>query len=93
MGLHSHKLPATLIPNGDICVPVFIPNDPDYIALFVRAVRQLETDRLYERDENYSSNIVTEQWRTRTVSPLIDALASASGETVQVRRLLKALLS
>lgn len=83
MGLNDHRLPIVLIPEGDICVPLFIPNDPDYVKLLVRAIRLLELDRHYERDENHSAIIVREQWSTRTISPLIEALASDNGCTAQ----------
>lgn len=75
----EHKLPSVLEPIGDICVEVTIPAHPDYVALFVRAIRMLETNRLYQRDEALSAKIVVEQWRRRTITPLIEALASGSG--------------
>lgn len=71
----EHPLPNNLIPEGDICVPLFIPDDPDYIALLVKAVRMLELDNHYIRDANKSALTVRHQWRTRTVTPLTDALA------------------
>jgi hypothetical protein len=79
MARFEHKLPAILEPVGDICVEVTIPAHPDYVALFIRAVRMLETNRLYERDENLSAKTVVNQWRQRTITPLIDALASGTG--------------
>lgn len=79
MARFEHKLPAVLEPVGDICVEVTIPAHPDYIALFIRAVRMLETNRLYYRDENLSAKIVVEQWRKRTITPLIEALATGTG--------------
>jgi hypothetical protein len=79
MSRFEHKLPAVLEPIGDICVEITIPAHPDYVALFVRAVRMLETNRLYERDEFLSAKIVVDQWRQRTITPLIEALASGTG--------------
>lgn len=79
MARFEHKLPAILEPVGDICVNVTIPAHPDYVALFIRAVRMLETNRLYERDENLSAKTVVNQWRQRTITPLIEALASGTG--------------
>jgi hypothetical protein len=76
MAKFGHKLPAVLVPDDDICVEVAIPNHPDYIALFLRAVRMLETQRMYERDETMEgAKIVAEQWRNRTVTPLIETVA------------------
>src|SRR5215213_6486516 len=79
MGKFEANLPAVLNPDGDICVQVSIPNHPDYVKLFVRAIRMLEVNRMYERDEGLSAKIVCEQWRDRTVNPLIETLASGLG--------------
>lgn len=75
MGKWQANLPAVLVPVGDICVQVYIPAHPDYVKLFLRAIRMLEVNRMYARDEALSAKIVTEQWRDRTVNPLIEALA------------------
>lgn len=81
MGKYGHKLPAVLNPDGEISVCVQIPNHPDYVKLFVRAVRMLETNRVYERDSDngVSTNTVQAQWRERTITPLIQALADGIG--------------
>lgn len=41
----------------------------------VRAIRMLELHRHYQPNANHDSEVVREQWRTRTITPLIDALA------------------
>lgn len=79
MAKWSHKLPAVLNPVGDICVEITIPAHPDYVALFVRAVRMLEVNHVYERDELLSAKVVVDQWRNRTITPLIEALATGTG--------------
>lgn len=79
MGKFEANLPSVLEPVGDICVQVTIPAHPDYVKLFVRAVRMLEVNRMYARDENLSAKIVCAQWRDRTVNPLIEALATGTG--------------
>jgi len=80
MSKYGANLPAVLNPVGDTCVQVFIPNHPDYIKLFVRAIRMLEVQRNYARDETMTgAKIVTEQWRDRTITPLIEALANSTG--------------
>jgi hypothetical protein len=79
MGKWEANLPAVLVPDGEICVNVMIPNHPDYVKLFLRAVRMLEVNRMYQRDEGLSAKIVTEQWRDRTINPLIEALANGTG--------------
>lgn len=79
MAKWGHNLPAVLNPEGDICVNVKIPNHPDYVKLFLRAVRMLEVNRMYERDEELSAKIVVDQWRNRTLTPLVEALAQGTG--------------
>lgn len=80
MSKFGANLPAVLNPVGDMCVEVHIPNHPDYIKLFVRAIRMLEVNRMYERDETMEgAKIVTAQWRDRTITPLIEALATGTG--------------
>jgi len=80
MSKHGANLPAVLNPVGDTCVQVYIPNHPDYIKLFLRAIRMLEVQRNYARDETMQgAKIVTEQWRDRTITPLIEALANSTG--------------
>lgn len=79
MGKYQANLPSVLNPVGDICVEVKIPAHPDYVKLFVRAIRMLEVNRMYERDEALSAKIVCEQWRDRTVNPVIEALATGTG--------------
>lgn len=81
MGKYQANLPAVWNPVGDTCVRVYVPNHPDYIKLFVRAIRMLEVNRMYERDETgEGAKIVTAQWRDRTVTPLIEYLANSTGD-------------
>lgn len=80
MSKYGANLPAIWNPVGDTCVQVYIPNHPDYIKLFLRAVRMLEVQRMYARDETMTgAKIVAEQWRDRTITPLIEALATSTG--------------
>jgi hypothetical protein len=78
MAKHKHNIPANLIPEGDLCVPLFIPHDTEYVSLVVRALRQLTLDRHYDRDENHSAIVVREQFDTRMYQPFIDALADGT---------------
>jgi len=76
---YEHRLPTVLNPSGDYCVPLYIPLDPQYTALLLGALRTLEETERYERDPDYddeSAKIVVNQWRTRTITPLIEAIAN-----------------
>jgi len=78
---YDHKLPSVLNPSGDIIVPLFIPHDPNYISLLLGALSTLEQVEYYQRDPNYddeNAQIVAEQWQNRTITPLVDAIASGS---------------
>jgi len=79
MAKYKHNIPSVLIPQDDICVPLHIPNHPDYVALVIRAIRLLTLDRNYDRDENHSAIVVRQQWLNRTYQPLIDAIEKAVG--------------
>jgi len=81
MSKFGANLPQVWEPVGDTCVRVYIPNHPDYIKLFVRAIRMLEVQRMYARDETGTgAKIVAGQWRDRTITPLIEALANSTGD-------------
>lgn len=79
---YEHNLPEVLNPSGDIVVPLYIPHDADYTALLLGVVRTLEEVDRYERDPNYdneNAQIVAGNWRDRTITPLIEAIASGTG--------------
>jgi len=73
------KLPDVLEPVGDKCVPLFIPDDPDYTTMIVEHIRKLTLDHLYERDDENSALIVRDQWRERTFVPFIEAVINETG--------------
>lgn len=73
---YSHKIPDNLNPAGTICVPVFLPEDAEYISLFLYVVRTLTHDRHYQRDANNSALTVRDVWRQTTLNPLISVLAN-----------------
>jgi hypothetical protein len=79
--VYEHKLPSVLNPSGDIIVPLFIPHEPSYISLLLGALSTLEQVEYYQRDSNFddeNAQVVAGQWRDRTITPLIDAIASGS---------------
>lgn len=76
---YEHKLPTVLNPTGDIIVPLCIPHDPHWISLLLGSIGTLEQVDYYQRDPNYddeNAQIVAEQWRDRTITPLIEAIAT-----------------
>jgi len=78
---YDHPLPTTLIPPTNICVPIYIPDDPDYIENFLGALRVLEGVGYWLPSAGWDladSEVVVAQWRTRTITPLIEALAAGT---------------
>lgn len=76
---YKHNLPDTLTPDGTLCVPLYIPNDPSYVSLLVGCLSLLTTDWYWERDLNNSAKVVRDIWQQETLAPLIEALANADG--------------
>lgn len=82
---YEHNLPVVINPSGDIVVPLYIPHDADYTALLLGVLITLEEVERYERDPDYddtSAQIVAGNWRDRTITPLIDAIANGTGMRV-----------
>lgn len=75
----ERKLPDDLNPTGTICVPVLLPADDEWIALFLGAVRQLEEENYYgyRGDPVVPVGTVTATFRDTTITPLVEALASS----------------
>lgn len=77
--MYEHSLPEILNPSGDIVVPLYIPHDPDYSALLLSALRQIECSDYYQRDTDYGDDgakLVAGNFRDRTITPLIEAIAT-----------------
>jgi hypothetical protein len=76
---YDHKIPTVLNPSGDIVVPLYIPHDPQYTALLLGVLITLEEVERYERDPDFdddNAQIVAANWRDRTITPLIEAIAT-----------------
>lgn len=75
-----HRIPDDINPTGDYCVPLYIPLDTQYTALLLGALKTLEDVEYYNLDEDFGTDeaqIVAAQWRDRTLTPLIEAIATA----------------
>lgn len=78
--VYDHRIPDDTNPTGDYCVPLYIPLDPQYTGLLLGALKTLEETEYYQRDPDYddeNAQIVVAQWRDRTMTPLIEAIATA----------------
>lgn len=73
---NNHRLPENLNPVGTRCVPLFLPDDPQWIAYLLNVVQSLTFDRHWERDAAHSAIDVRRLWYETTYAPLINALQS-----------------
>lgn len=72
MSKFNHKIPVNLTPEDSVCYPLVLPNDKDYIALVLRALRTLTLDRHYKRDNEKSALIVREKFTEIMYAPFVD---------------------
>lgn len=80
-----HRIPTDLTPSGDLIVPLIIPRDTQWTGLILGVLAQLEDVEYYQLDSDYGdtgAQTVTAQWRDRTITPLIEAIAG--GETFEM---------
>lgn len=56
-------LPNQLNPVGSVCIPVNVPNDPEWIGMFLGAIYRLSQQVWYDRDANHSAKIVAARWQ------------------------------
>lgn len=74
---YDHKVPVSE-PVGDIIVALFIPLDVTYARLVLGALRVLEDESYYERDEdggNAGALAAADTFNRRTITPLIQSLS------------------
>jgi hypothetical protein len=57
------KIPANLAPIGEVCVPVRVPADPEWIAMFLGAIHSLTLQIRYDRDADHNARVVAARWR------------------------------
>ena len=87
---YEHAIPAVLNPVGDACVSLFIPLDLDYHKLLLGALANLENEDYYQRDadqDDENAQVVAHNFRTRTITPLIEALAQGEACFVPQNRI------
>jgi hypothetical protein len=70
---HKNKLPANL-PGAVRCVPLNIPDDPEYSAMLLGLVRQLTNWSRYDIEPGKDRDDVVSLWRNVTYAPLVDAI-------------------
>src|SRR5690606_38105961 len=67
------KLPASVNPPGRRCIPVSVPDDPEYIALFLGAIYRLSQQIWYDRDPEHKAKQVAAVWH-QVYLDLMDSL-------------------
>ena len=69
---HRKKLPEVL-PAGIRCVPLFVPDDPEFFAMILGAVHELVYPFRYDKGDINKSNATSKLWREVTYHPLMEA--------------------
>ena len=70
-----HALPENPLPEGTLCVPLFLPDDSDYCSAFLTAIEYtLLLDRWWQRDEAKTARLVRRTFQDVTYKPLKEAL-------------------
>lgn len=82
---YNHRLPDNLTPDGDTCVPIFLPDDPQWIASFISVVKLLHQDKRWVRDNvgGVDTLTVRNRWKETTFKPLITTLSDGNGCAIQ----------
>jgi len=76
--VQDHSVPVLPEPESDIVVALFIPLDVTYARLVLGALRVLEDESYYERDEdggNLGAIAAAAVFRERMITPLIQSLS------------------
>lgn len=78
MATTNNKLPANLQPAGDdICLPLFVPNDQEWIWEVVKALGIPALKRYWVDDDSGENDILRKEWEARIVNPFIDKVLNA----------------
>ena len=58
-----YKIPDNLNPSGICCISVPVPNDPEWIAMFMGAIWRMSLQTHYEREPTESGKVAAAVWR------------------------------
>lgn len=77
---HANKLPANL-PQTLRCLPVFVPDDPEWLAIFQGHIHRLTDWSRYDKESGKDREDYVKLWREATYGSLVDAILA--GEICQ----------
>lgn len=78
-------LPTYPPPEGRVCIPVTIPNDPHWIALFTGAIYRLSQQIWYDRDSTHTAQLVAAVWRDIYLATMESAWDCAGSGMFNIR--------
>ncbi len=58
-----YKIPDDLAPSGVCCITVPVPDDPEWVAMFMGAIWRLSLQTHYEREPTQSGKVAAAVWR------------------------------
>ena len=59
----AYLIPANPAPESDVCIRVYVPDDPLYIAAFWGCYEYLTAWLAWERDEAHTGKVVADRWK------------------------------
>lgn len=80
MATTKNPLPDNIEPSGDmLCIPVFIPNESDWLWLLAHAVSLPTLQRFWINDTSGQRDIMRKNWESLVYLPLVEKIIAGEG--------------
>jgi len=70
----NNQLPVNLQPVGDICIPVSVPNDTEWLWLLVKCAAFPSATRFWKHGNEADTELMRHEWDSRVYNPLVEAI-------------------
>lgn len=70
----KNALPQNLNPDGDICIPVSIPNDAEWLWLLHKAIGLPSQQRFWINDADGERDVMRHAWEARVATPFANSI-------------------
>ena len=74
MTTSNNQLPVNLQPVGDICIPVSVPNDTEWLWLLVKCAAFPSATRFWKHGNEADTETMRHEWDSRVYNPLVEAI-------------------
>lgn len=75
----NNQLPVDKQPLGDICIPLFVPDDPEWLWYVIKCLSFPTAKRFWVKDEAVDIEAVRKEWENRVYIPFVNR--ALAGET------------